>query len=367
MNPPAILKRHRALRWLAPVAVLGVGSFAATGLFQVTTTSASLPSTTPAALIAAVQSPKTSGFSGTVVSHLSLGLPELPAIGNVGGGTSMTSLLAGSHTLQVWYGGVDKQRIALLGATDEIDLFRTGRHLWQWSSADRVAVHTMLPKVEQRTTATPTPMPSNALSLTPSGLAQSALASLDPSTQVDINKDEDVADRSAYELVLTPRTTASRVGSVHISVDGKTKIPLGVQVYARGASSAAVDVEFTSIRFAQPSDTYFQFSPPSDAIVHQVTPQLPALYTFSTTPSRALADRGVSVTGSGWSTVVGYRAGSDVKLSGAFARALTPVSGSWGKGRLLESSLVCALVTDDGRVYTGAVDPEALYAAAGTK
>ncbi|MCW2595664.1 MAG: hypothetical protein JWP39_1552, partial [Jatrophihabitans sp.] len=32
-----------------------------------------------------------------------------------------------------------------------------------------------------------------------------------------------------------------------------------------------------------------------------------------------------------------------------------------------ESSLVCALVTDDGRVYTGAVDPEALYAAAGTK
>ena len=34
-----------------------------------------------------------------------------------------------------------KQRVALLGATDETDVFRNGRSVWQWSSADRRAVH----------------------------------------------------------------------------------------------------------------------------------------------------------------------------------------------------------------------------------
>jgi hypothetical protein len=46
---------------------------------------------------------------------------------------------------------------------------------------------------------------------------------------------------------------------------------------------------------------------------------------------------------------------------------LTPVSGAWGKGRLLESSLLSVLVTDDGRLLAGAVAPDQLYAAAGSR
>jgi hypothetical protein len=46
--------------------------------------------------------------------------------------------------------------------------------------------------------------------------------------------------------------------------------------------------------------------------------------------------------------------------------ALTPVSGTWGSGRLLDSKLLSVLVTNDGRVFAGAVDPSALYAAAAT-
>jgi hypothetical protein len=40
------------------------------------------------------------------------------------------------------------------------------------------------------------------------------------------------------------------------------------------------------------------------------------------------------------------------------------VSGYWGKGRLLDSELVCVLVTSDGRVFAGPVDATTLYAAA---
>jgi hypothetical protein len=41
------------------------------------------------------------------------------------------------------------------------------------------------------------------------------------------------------------------------------------------------------------------------------------------------------------------------------------VSGAWGSGRLLRTSLVSVLITDSGRMFVGAVQPSVLYAAAG--
>jgi hypothetical protein len=54
--------------------------------------------------------------------------------------------------------------------------------------------------------------------------------------------------------------------------------------------------------------------------------------------------------------------------SGAMAAALmksaTPVHGAWGSGKLLRTSLVSVLMTDNGHVLVGAVTPAVLYAAA---
>jgi hypothetical protein len=356
------LARHRALRWLAPVGVVCIAGLAAGGAFTATPSSDELPTTTPAALIAAVQTTDVEGFSGTVVSHLALGLPELPAFGGVGPATSFSSLLVGSHTLQVWFGGLGKQRVAVLGATDETDLFRNGTDVWQWSSADQVAVHTVLPLG----TRPDAPIPSSASSLTPVDLARRALHDLDPTTRVAVEDNHTVADRSVYELVLTPRSTATKVGSVHISVDGDTKTPLGVQVYARNASSPAVDVAFTSIRFARQADRNFVFSPPAGATVHEAS----AGHGGSSTPQPTTGHGAeAKSTGSGWTTVLGLNPGraAVTKLVGKTLNALPAVSGAWGKGRLLESPLVSVLVTDDGRVFAGAVAPDKLFAAAGSR
>jgi hypothetical protein len=39
------------------------------------------------------------------------------------------------------------------------------------------------------------------------------------------------------------------------------------------------------------------------------------------------------------------------------------VKGSWGKGRLLQTSLLSVLVTDTGRIVAGPVEPAVLYRA----
>jgi hypothetical protein len=49
----------------------------------------------------------------------------------------------------------------------------------------------------------------------------------------------------------------------------------------------------------------------------------------------------------------------------ALLSSATPVSGAWGSGRLLRTSLVSVLITNSGRMFVGAVQPSVLYAAAG--
>jgi hypothetical protein len=51
---------------------------------------------------------------------------------------------------------------------------------------------------------------------------------------------------------------------------------------------------------------------------------------------------------------------------GALTRAMTPVSGSYGSGRVLRTKLVSVLLLDDGRAFVGAVRPEVLEQAAGS-
>ena len=47
--------------------------------------------------------------------------------------------------------------------------------------------------------------------------------------------------------------------------------------------------------------------------------------------------------------------------------SLPVVSGAWGKGHLLSTSLVNAVITDDGRIAVGSVVPERLYQALAAK
>ena len=367
----SILQRHRAVRWLAPVGVLAAAGIAAGGMIAAKASPEPLPPTTPAELLADMQGPAVPGFAGTVVAQMSLGLPELPGLTGGASSTSLTALLAGSHTLRVWSGGADEQRIALLGATDETDVFHSGKDVWEWDSSTHTATHLTLPELGPKPLVTPE-APST---LTPQELANRALATLDKSTEVQVDGTRVVADRSTYVLVLTPRDAATRVASVRICVDGKTKLPLAVQVYARGDSSPAIDVAFTDVSFRTQSPGYFRFTPPPGVTVHDASRDDAKQGDDANESGGAGANHAApsslskpSLIGSGWAAVVEYHATSKQvqQLTKGALHALPSVHGTWGTGRLFESSLLSALVTDDGRVFAGAVDPATLYAAAGT-
>ncbi len=375
VNAMDVLPRRRVWRWAIPLTAVAAVAVLGSGVLTAGATP-NLPDLTAGQLLAAVEQSDIAGFSGQVVENASLGLPQLP---DLGGGdsssTSLISLLSGSHTARVWYAGPQKQRFALLGTLGETDVFHNGTDLWQWDSDTLSAVHTTLPA----DAADQIPTPLQSATMTPDQLAQRAIALIDPSTIVTTDQARHIAGRSAYDLVLSPRDPSSRIGSVRIGVDAKYKLPLSVQVYSRAdKTNAAIDVSFSSVDFAVPADSQFAFAPPKSAKVSQqswtdITDGTAGAGASDNGGNTGVAGRVASaanstmrVLGTGWTSVVRLP-GSASDQAAQLVGALTPVSGSWGSGRLFASTLVSALLVDDGRIFVGAVDPNVLYAAAAQK
>ena len=232
--------QHPRARWTAPVlaAALVVGGVAtaqssAGGQSDLAQRSAH-------DLLVDLAKARPTPLSGTVVQRMDLGLPELPA-GALGGGGSMSAgalnpvtLLSGSHTWRVWYADPTHARLALVDGTGEYDVVRNGSDVWQWSSADASVVHATAPAEASNDTLSPTPPATPAAGLpdlsNPDAVATWALSQLGSTTTVDSTRTDMVAGRPAYGLVLTPRAADTRIGSVHLSLDAKTSLPLAATV-----------------------------------------------------------------------------------------------------------------------------------------
>lgn len=384
MEDMTVLARRPVLRWLVPlVAALLLGTAGATIATLSANARDSLAPRSASQLLVDVQKAQVDGLSGTVVQTADLGLPALP---NIAGGSSsdFTSLVSGSHTLRLWYAGPTKARLALLGDLGESDLIRNGSDVWLWSSSANTAKHFTVPKSAD----TPDPAdPSDATGtdapMTPQEAADQALQAITPTTSVTTDPTAVVAGRAAYQLVLEPKDTSTLIGTVKIAIDGATHIPLRMQVFPRGSSTPAFEVGFTSFNPHTPSDSVFSFNPPPGATVSEGLGTSGG-HTQGSDPSdstapEAQADAGTdtdtkpTVVGEGWTAVVVATLPTDPSADGqpttplgsldTVVKNLPRVSGPWGSGHLLKGTLFSVLLTDDGRVAAGAVEPDALYSA----
>jgi outer membrane lipoprotein-sorting protein len=368
-------------RWAVPLVV--AASLLAGGIALATrsdSASPSLPPRTAEQLLADVHQANPAGLSGTVVSTARLGLPALPSVGPHRDTASLTGLLTGSHTVRVWYAGKDRARLAVTGTLAESDVIRNGQDLWLYQSADNSVTHVRLTageagerELRERAAAVG--------ALTPQEQARRFVAAITPTTSVQVERTARVAGRDVYQLRLRPKDPHTLIDSAVLAVDGQTHVPLQVQVFAKSSSAPAFETGFTEVQFRVPSASVFAFTPPPRAKVTERT-----LGELSQRKQQAeahdqalLAGIRPALLGSSWSSVLVLRLPEPVPASGArsrgqaadardqlgvLLRAATPVHGAFGSGRMLRTALLTGLLTDDGRLYVGAVTPEAIQAAA---
>ena len=366
---------QRSRRWLVPVATVAVVAGVGTLGPVVADASPKLPSITAQDLLAKVQTAKVDGLSGTVRSDADLGLPAIP--GMAPGSRELTDLLSGQHTARVAFASPDKARVSLIDNQAEQLWTTDGTSAWAYDSSKREATKLTLP-------AHKTAKPEKALpkAYDPQAVAKQFLDAIDPTTKVQVSGTEKVAGRDAYKLRLVPKTDKTTVGSVTLAIDSKTWVPLDVTVMPRTGNDPAVELGFTSVSFDVPAASSFTFTPPQGVKVTDQKVPATREHPESAPPNRGKpvkpgkpgAERPdkPTVIGTGWDSVAMIRGANAAGLAsnpaaGPLAQLLAKaptVQGSWGRGKVLTTKMVSALITDDGRVFVGLVTPDTLQAAA---
>ncbi|GAA1763106.1 LolA family protein [Agromyces humatus] len=417
---------RRLSRWIPAIAAPIAIGVAVVVVPMQASAAVDLPDLTPAELLEFASASEVDALSGTIEQTSELGLPDLSGLtGTMGGGAGgdassggfgsgsgqgdssgdgtardaasatdlddLISLATGTHTARVYLDGTNA-RLQVLDDLAERNVYLTDEGAWIYDSREQAATHVTVDraaldalKAEASAQAEAhadeardrleaefgTPLP------TPEEVLDQALAKLDESTEVSVGTDARIAGREVYELVLEPRDADTLVGEISVSIDGDTGVALAASVTASGASEPAFSVAFTEVTFEAPDASVFAFTPPEGTAVTEHEVPVPTLAELEQRKAEHAAGTGEpsdrmpqpEVIGEGWSTVVvlpmagagaGATEGLDPEAAALLGTLTQPVDG----GRILQTSLVTVLVTDDGRLLAGAVTAERLLDAA---
>jgi len=377
-------RRRKAARYVVPVAVVGVAA-ATIGLVPALADSGDpdLPKVSAQELIEKIAASDVQQLSGTVKISTDLGLPDLGGLESSltsgamesGDGSSadpsskLTELASGTHTLRVAADGPDKQKLSLLESGSEYSVIHDGKDVWGYDSESNEVYHATASDSGKAEKGQDVPA-------TPKDMAEEALKAVDDTTSVTVDGTAQVAGRDAYRLVIKPKDSGSTVGQITVAVDSKTGLPLKFTLTPSSGGAAVIDAGFTQVSFAQPAASTFEFTPPKGAKVTEGDDiEHDAHGTEGAKPEEDLGKGfdGLKIIGEGWNSVATFDTGGEGMPSGSevggdfggFLDSLgDQVNGKFGSGTVFSTRLVNALITDDGKVYVGAVSKDALVKAA---
>jgi hypothetical protein len=200
-------------------------------------------------------------YQGLAESTGSLGLPDLPRLGDV------AAMFGGTTRTRVWWRSPTAWRVDRITAIGEFGTYAVedGVQTWDFESGSvRRAVGTTpvrLPRVDD---------------LVPPLAVRRALAGTTPRDAVTALPSRRVAGRAADGIRVRPADRFSTVGHLDVYVDRRTGLPLSIVVVPRGSGVVAVRSAFVDIDVTMPA-------------ADEVTPKVPPFGRVRTTRTPDLA------------------------------------------------------------------------------
>jgi outer membrane lipoprotein-sorting protein len=308
-----------------------------------------LPRTTADALVQSVLTAQVPAMSGTVQIDNNLGLPAVPGL--------PAQAADGKSQIRVWTDGDNRSRISVPSADAEQTIVDDGTTIYAWDSSDRTVAEHSLRSDEKKAMNK-----ARQQDLDPATAAKDLVSAVRATSTVSVDGTDMVANRPAYDLVLTPKPSErTLLREVRIAVDSQTRIPLRLTVLANNTDTPAVQLGFTSVHIGAQDPALFTFTVPAGATVSNgdETDQHSAEIAGATAPK---------IVGTSWDTVIvatlpkssGAQADQALNLVRRFG---TAVHGAWGSGWVISTDVGNALITSDGRVAAGFVPAQVLIEA----
>jgi outer membrane lipoprotein-sorting protein len=316
-----------------------------------------LPPVSAESLVQSVLDMKVPAFAGSVEVKNNLGLP----IPGVPTGSS------GGDAAEVWADGTGKARLSVPGMQSETTIIDDGSTVWVWNSADRSVT-----KVPHAKDVAEKPLEGRFAD--PAKAAAELVTAMQQDSTVSVDGTARVADRPVYQLVLTPKPTErTLLREIRVSVDSELRIPMSVEVLANGQADPAVKVGFTKFDESQQDPKLFSFTPPAGATV---TEEKVDQDFHGQGIEEWLAQADLKTVGRGWDIVAtgkvpadalaqaeGMTDGSGQDVFALLGTIGKKVTGSYGTGYVISTSVGTAMITEDGKVAVGAVPAQVLIEA----
>ncbi len=215
---------------------------------------------TPQQLVATARHSAGVAHAGLADSTGTLGLPDLPRLGNV------AALLGGTTRARVWWRSSQSWRVDRITPTGESGSYAIpgGVQTWDFESS----------AVVQQVGVSPVRLP-RVDDLLPPQAARRALAGVSRRDRVTPLPARRVAGRDADGVRIVPADESSTVGRLDLYVDTATGLPLSLLVVPRGSDAPALRTTFVEVSFDRPpARTVRPRVPPSARVRTTVTPDL---------------------------------------------------------------------------------------------
>ena len=357
-----------------------------------------LPDLSADELMVMMQAAEPAEFSGIVVKRSNLGLPTLelssmlseaevermrektpeefaefvPEVIETEGLAEAMELIAGEHRVRVFVGETG-MRAQILDRMSQRDLIVSGNTVWSYDSREQTATFAELDKQKLAEGEAQAMAELNAyaaqigLDLTdPQAVSDYVMSLAGEDSVITVGTDHWMAGRTAYQLIVTPKSDVSMVASVVVSLDSETGMPLALSVNSVAQAEPAMEIAFESISFTDQDEALFSFTPPAGTEVtnlNELESNKPDLEMWMDMDEmEALEKPEPEVLGEGWASVVMMSSAGDKDMfaEGLFAELMTEVAG----GKVFRTPLVNVLVTDSGDIYAGAVTVDYLLSLA---
>lgn len=200
--------------------------------------------------------------SGTVKTHVDLGLPQLPS--GLGDPAGPAGVLLADQTFKYWR-SPDGVRVAQIVPFAERDVVANETDAWFWDSEKYEAWHVAM---GEPMLAHEWPPPSLG---DLEAVVGRALREVWPYAVVSVVDPQVVAGRDAHVVRLAPASSETLVGRIEVAVDAQTRLPLRLQMFAKGRPTAVLEAGFASVDFEPVDASMFEFAPPENAMVTEVT------------------------------------------------------------------------------------------------
>jgi outer membrane lipoprotein-sorting protein len=219
------------------------------------------------AVHAALAAPPVEGVSASIqlTDHLLEGA-------SLASGSGEASQLASSPLLsgasgRLWIAKDGRARLELQAEKGDTQVLYDGRTLSVYDAASNTLYRYTLPADEHGVP----PSDGSAHEIPTVAKIEEAISKLGEHASVAGATPANVAGREAYTTRISPKETGSLFGAAELSWDAANGVPLRTAIYSSTSASPVIELTATNISYGPVADSVFDFAPPPNAKVEEVT------------------------------------------------------------------------------------------------